>query len=223
MVVDNPLPSSFLNFMVSPQVLIQMTRIWLNQGMPMQREPSLRGGALCCMTGWYLLQSQKYPWCVTGPLELLWEALKLQPHVSLHSSLHAVCPVPKLASLKIAWVPLCCRYFPSPENWVIFFNRVIQSGWFQNGQSMLSFLALSHLFVDNKSKCLCYKNIRDFMKELVQIQSHFTNKREGRTASGKQQVWVAGMLSGKTPYLTTPSPDSHQKLPLSSPWCTPLA
>lgn len=33
----------------------------------------------------------------------------------------------------------------------------------------LSFLAISHLCVDSKSKCLCYKNVRDFMKDLVQI------------------------------------------------------
>lgn len=52
----------------------------------------------------------------------------------------------------------------------------------------LSFLAISHLCVDSKSKCLCYKNVRDFMKDLVRIQTCFTSKREGKTTSGKQQV-----------------------------------
>lgn len=68
MVVDHPLPSSFLNFMVSPQVLIQMTRILLNQGVPVQRTPLEVRSPLLCDRLVSVLQSQKYPWCVTGPL-----------------------------------------------------------------------------------------------------------------------------------------------------------
>lgn len=160
-------------------------------------------------------QAQQYPWCISGPLEPSWEALKLQPQCPCTP--HAVSPVPKPASLKIAWVPLCAdtslllkiltnsHFFNSYPVWMIP----------EMDNQNLSFLALSHFSVDSKSKCLCYKIIQDFMKELVQIHSCFTSKSEGRIGSGKQQVWV--VLSGKIPYLRTSSPDSQQKWPLSSP------
>lgn len=65
--------------------------------------------------------------------ELSWEVLKLQPHASLHSSAHAASPVPKPASLKVPWVPLCCRYFPAPEDfdWESFFQQSHPVWWFQ--------------------------------------------------------------------------------------------
>lgn len=133
------------------------------------------------------------------------------PRVSaLLTSPHALSPVPKTASLKIAGVPLCYRYFPAPEDFG-------QESFFPKNHSIwmipdldnqnLSFLAISHLFVESESKCLRYKSVRDFMKELVQIQSCFTSKKEGRTTSGKHQPLVVGMLSGQITYLRTSSPE----------------
>lgn len=176
-------------FWISAQVLTQMTRICFSQGLLVQKAPlAVRSPLLCDRLVLCCSHKSNH-----GILQCYLNYRQMHSNYSimcaLHSSPHAVSPVPKPACLKIIWVPLCYRYFPAPEDFDQSNSSTRSSSLddFRDGQA-LSFRVISHLFVDIESKCLSYKNVRDVMKELVQMQSCFTSQREGRTSSGKQQL-----------------------------------